>query len=139
MTTERKKDLKRRLQKARFPRRSAAKFTDENDHNPEILQDCPKCHGCGRIDELSTRPDGTKIRTLKSCSACRGTGTTGEVERYFLTDDPEVTAIATPTGRLTCPKCGWHFTTNDPNRWTGRRHIRCGQKIKITTTNAPSS
>ena len=27
--------------------------------------------------------------------------------------------------------CGWRFRITDPNAWTGKRHKRCGQKLKL--------
>ena len=47
----RKAEIRRRLTLARYPRRSKARFTDENDHNPLVLQDCPQCHGSGARGE----------------------------------------------------------------------------------------
>jgi hypothetical protein len=73
---------------------------------------------------------------LTACPACDGSGVTGEVEPYFAVDRPEAPARADAEGWLTWPGCGWRFTLRDPRAWTGRRHLRCGQKIGPITNEA---
>lgn len=126
----RKDKLVRRMSPGRYPRRSAATFTDENDHNPRIQQDCPRCSGSGQFCEHSII-DGHEQYALGVCTACSGTGVTGEVEPYFLDDKPEMPACADDKVWMTCPSCDWRFALRDKNAWTGRRHLRCGQKIRI--------
>ena len=121
-------DIRRRLTVARYPRRSAATFTDENAHNPLVLQDCAVCHGNGKHCELDS-VDGSYA--LDVCSACNGSGVTGEIERYFPDDQPEVTARTDEHGWVTCPTCGWRFAVGDSAAWSGQRHLRCGQRITI--------
>jgi hypothetical protein len=121
-------DIRRRLTLARYPRRSAASFTEENGHNPLVLQDCSMCRGQGKRCELDT---SNGSYTLDVCSACNGSGVTGEVEPYFSDDKPEVAAEADPHGWLTCPTCGWRFAIRDSSAWTGQRHLQCGQRIRI--------
>lgn len=116
----------RRLNLRRFPRRSEARFSGENDHNPPVLEDCPKCRGVGlfcveRHGEASTGP----------CDECGGLGTTGEVVPYYRDEVPEVEAAVDSLGWVTCPSCGWRFAVKDSAVWTGLRHKRCGQKIKL--------
>jgi len=118
------------------PRRSGAQFTAENDHNPLILQDCPACHGSGKRGYRSVSESGAQIHTLKLCEDCHGSGTTGQIERYFLKELPIKDAFVDADGWLRCPECGVVFTTRDPNRWTGYRHITCGQRIILNTNTA---
>ncbi len=132
-TNERKLEIERRLRSASYPRRSKAQFTAANDHNPLVLQDCPTCHGTGKRDLCHDGPAGECGWVLGACSDCGGTGITYEVERYFLTESPEVVAIPDAEGWLRCAGCGIVFTTRDPHRWTGYRHIRCGQRIRTST------
>lgn len=127
---ERKADIRRRLTLMRYPRRSAAKFTDENDHNPLVLQDCPQCYGTGHVGE-SWVEDGSPVEANVLCTSCGGSGVTGQAEPYFPHDVPEKTTHADAEGWLTCPNCNWRFTTRDPRAWTGRRHLRCGQRINV--------
>jgi hypothetical protein len=56
-------------------------FTDANDHNPVVLDECPKCHGSGKASEY-----GPGVHYLVECDACSGTGTTGQRVRYFDND-----------------------------------------------------
>ena len=130
-----KADIRRRLTLMRYPRRSEARFTDGNDHNPLVLQDCPACHGSGAQSEYWAE-GGVQGHARVVCSACGGSGATGEVEPYFPTDAPEASAPEDGEGWLTCPGCGWRFTVRDRNAWTGRRHLRCGQKIRAFTAGA---
>ena len=126
----RKADIRRRLTLMRYPRRSQARFTDENDHNPLVLQDCRECHGTGHVGE-SWVEDGRPVEADVLCTACGGSGVTGQVEPYFHHDLPEVEAHADAEGWLTCPNCNWRFTTRDRHAWTGRRHLRCGLRIRF--------
>lgn len=137
-SNERKRELQRRLLLSSHPRRAKAQFTATNDHNPLILQDCPACHGTGKRDRRHDGLDGERVWELSECAECGGTGITGEVEHYFLTNSPEATATPDAEGWLRCPGCGIAFTTRDSHRWTGYRHIRCGQRIR-TSTNGTSS
>lgn len=125
----RKADIRRRLTLAKYPRRSRAKFTDDNDHNPMVLQDCRRCQGSGRVCRHFEH-HGRQVKSREECSECDGKGVTGEVERYFTNDDPEVDAPVRNEG-TTCPTCGWRFRLSDPHAWTGRRHLRCGQKLRL--------
>jgi hypothetical protein len=133
LTNERRLEFEQLLHSSSFPPRTRAQFTAANDHNPLILQDCPHCRGSGKRDLWS---EDARTWTLDTCADCGGTGISGEVEHYFLTDTPEATAIPDAEGWLRCPGCGIVFTTRDPHRWTGYRHLRCGQRIH-TSTDAP--
>jgi hypothetical protein len=119
-------DPRRRTALRRPPRRSAATFSDDNDHNPRVLQDCPACSGSGKSCHRSG-----EAYALEVCASCSGTGVTGDVEPYFPDDRPEVPACADDTGWITCPSCDWRFALHDRRAWTGRRHLQCGQRIRI--------
>lgn len=123
---KRKEEIRRRLRLSRYPRRSAAVFTDENDHNPLILEDCPKCGGRGQL--CTFHPPDAYV--LDDCPACGGLGTTTEVVPYFTDTGPEVEALVDEQGWLTCPRCERRFSTRYHSTWTGRRHLTCGQLIR---------
>src|SRR5687768_17398059 len=120
-TESRKAEIRRRIILSRYPTRSAAQFTDENDHNPMVLRKCPTCGGRGLRGE-SFEEGGTAVEVDYVCEACGGSRVVAEVEPYFPTDAPEAPASLDAAGWLTCPACRWRFTTRDPNAWTGRRH-----------------
>jgi DnaJ-class molecular chaperone len=117
-------DLRRRM----APRRSVATFSDDNDHNPLVLQDCPACSGSGKACHHSIDRSG-ETYALEVCSSCGGAGVTGDVEPYFRDDRPELPACADDTGWITCPGCDGRFALRDRRAWTGRRHLQCGQRI----------
>ena len=130
----RKNEIRRRITIARYPRRSRAVFTDENDHNPLVLQDCPTCDGSGKASEYWSEGE-ISVHSRIICPTCHGTGITGEIEPFFAIDTPEASVATGVDGWITCPNCRWRFTTVDPNAWTGRRHMRCGQKIKVISSS----
>ena len=136
-------DHKNKLQNcllvSKYPRRNKAQFTMENDHNPLILQDCAECHGTGKRDRRYDGPGSERVWALGSCDTCAGTGITGAVEPYFTSPEsgrPPVMAHADSEGRLRCPACEIIFHVTDPHRWTGYRHVRCGQRIRVVTEAA---
>ena len=55
---------------------------------------------------------------------------TGEVVRYFSNENDQQEAEVRGGG-ITCPNCGWRFRLSDRHAWTGKRHLRCGQKIRL--------
>src|SRR5688500_15505599 len=116
-----------------------ATFTDANDHNPTIPEDCPRCGGSGRmhVSSRETR-DGLVVHSDGSvtCDACGGTGTTGKMVPYFDNDAPVIEVMAGADGWLTCPCCGWRFTVQDGRVWSGLRHVRCGQRIRLSGRDA---
>src|SRR5262245_20321527 len=87
----RKAEPRLRLRAAHHPRRSSAPFTEENDHNPIVLQNCPACRGTGKVCRHLKMKDRECIRR-EACSSCAGTGITGELEHFFTNDSPEMTA-----------------------------------------------
>ncbi len=95
-------------------------FNDANDHNPEVETDCSRCGGEGH--ELLD-PD-------VACPRCKGTGRSAR--RFFTNESPIVDAQVSASGQCKCPCCGFQFQLTDKRRWTGLRHARCGQKIRIT-------
>jgi len=129
MTEERKEQIRQRLLRARYPRRGAAKFTHENEHNPLILEDCPICHGRGKVT-WEGEVDGGRIAEIITCPECLGEGITGQVVPYFSNAAPICEAIVYAQDWMRCPYCGKRFSLRDPDRWTGLRHTTCGQKIR---------
>ena len=123
----------------RYPRAKTAVFTEENDHNPDVLEDCPDCGGTGvrRFDRsLELGPLAVRARADADCPACLATGITGRVLRYFQNERPPQSAEPAADGTITCPHCRQRFTTSDPNAWTGWRHVYCGQRLRLTRRGA---
>src|SRR5580700_5491747 len=90
-----------------FLRRDVS-FTEANDHNPEVFEECPECSGSGRrsiydVDESR----GSKTVSRVVCGACNGTGTNGDRVHYFDNNAPIVTVPLGKDGWVTCPCCGW--------------------------------
>lgn len=126
-----KREIERRLLLARFPRANGASdvplvFSDDDDHDPLVLEDCPACRGRGtRCDES----DG--MARLDTCDACDGAGTTFALVRHFANDAAPVEVTVDASGWVTCPGCHRRFSTRASSAWTGRRHMRCGQRITL--------
>ena len=114
-----------------LPTRDQAEFTEENDHNPLIRKICGECKGSGKRDIKGQHPDGSRTWILKLCSACGGNGWVDGSQKYFDNDSETIVVKVSPKGYIECPCCGWRFSINDKDRWTGRRHMRCGQKITL--------
>ncbi len=109
-------------------------FTDQNDHNPLVLAECPKCHGLGSWCE-ECEIEGRRVLALVGCGVCNGSFTSGEVVRMWPDDREPMSATVQPNGWLRCPHCGKLFSTGSPASWTGRRHRTCGQKIVLVKTD----
>lgn len=114
-----------------LPTRDEAEFTEENDHNPLIRKICPECKGSGKRDIKGEYPDGRRTWTLSTCKTCDGNGWLEGSQKFFDNDSAAVRAKVSGMGYIECPCCGWKFSIKDRHRWTGRRHMRCGQKILI--------
>ena len=131
---QRKAEIRRGLKLSKYPRRANAVFTDENDHNPFILEDCPNCHGQGEVDIYRPQDDGGYY-LLDECPVCSGSGTTEEIVRYHDNspgnDAPIIDVKTNSEGWIKCPCCSWRFTIKDPEVWTGSRHKRCGQRLNV--------
>ena len=134
-TEQRKAVLRRERHRKRYPRRQEATFTDENDHNPFVLQDCPYCQGTGLFCEEHHTLKGECIADLHECPYCDHTGITGEIERYFDNDTPPIEVIPYQKEWVACPICGKKFCLHDANVWTGYRHTTCGQRLVIIKGN----
>lgn len=120
-------ELRRRLALAKYPRRADARPSDAEDHNPLVLEACPECHGEGT--QCIETAGGASMDT---CPACEGVGVTGNVVRMFPNDSPALSAEARD-GWVRCPNCQRRFALKDPHRWTGLRHVGCGQRIVVAT------
>lgn len=132
MNTEaRKNQIKRKLILNRYPTRSNAEFTADNDHNPLVLAACQTCRGIGKYDTFQDSPSG-RIQSLHYCDDCDGNGVTAVTELYFDNDNDPVPVVARADGWLKCPNCSWRFTITDTDAYTGLRHKRCGQKLIVT-------
>ena len=113
-------------------------FTADNDHNPLVLEDCPRCNGYRKY-ETYTNLDATGFARqidLHRCEVCSGTGHSDVRVRYFDNDSPPMEVQVRPNGSLKCPCCGWSFTTGNRTVWTGWRHARCGQRLRLTGSDA---
>jgi hypothetical protein len=110
-------------------RRWSAAFTDDNDHDPWILEDCADCSGRGTI---CVEENG--VAELGTCPTCAGRGTSGAVVRYFARSAHGGAAPKEAQDEadwVRCPGCLERFELHDARAWTGRRHVGCGQSIQI--------
>jgi hypothetical protein len=134
-----KSEIEKGLRLAKYPRRTSTAlhrgpfgagpqllFTDENNHNPLVLEDCPECHGRGHVCH-----EAAGIAATSACPHCEGLGTTLELVPCFANDSPEQEGVLDEHDFLTCPCCGRRFSTRDRHSWTGRRHFGCGQLIRL--------
>jgi hypothetical protein len=130
MDIEQKKEaIKKCLRIAKYSKPENITFTDENDHNPLVLETCKICFGSKYIcleDNL--------VAVKDLCDACDGLGVTGNLVRRYSEDYPAMSAIISETGWIKCPNCKVNFSTDSSQFWSGRRHITCGQKIDIVTS-----
>lgn len=129
----RKQEIKRRLNRAKYPVRAAAVFSDENDHNPLVLERCSRCSGRGQVD-IYQRHNDAETWSLEVCPLCSGEGTTEEIVPFFENQSPAIDVEANNENWVKCPLCGWKFSVQDSSVWTGRRHKRCGQKLNVIKT-----
>lgn len=136
-SARRKEELRKRLRLSQYPRRRDAAFTDENGHNPWILEDCPECGGNGKRCTVQGA-----AYLMETCAACEGLGTTSQVVRCFPEDGSELEAVVDAHGWITCPGCERRFSTRYPHpggrgrlvgTWTGRRHLTCGQLVRLVS------
>lgn len=144
-------EINLRIRSSPYSTREKAEFTDANDHNPTILQTCPKCGGAGKVSAWETVEEGTQLQLppmvlstsyhpgdspdeslihyLAVCSTCCGLKTTGHSVPYFDNNAEPLEAVLRSSGRTLCPFCKKNFNTKNACEWTGRRHISCGQKL----------
>jgi RecJ-like exonuclease len=111
------------------PRRWSAAFTDDNDHDPWVLEDCADCGGRGSI---CVEENG--VVELGTCPTCGGRGASGEVTRYFARSENGAAApieVESASDTIACPGCHAELKLRDARAWTGRRHVACGQSIRI--------
>jgi hypothetical protein len=117
---------------AKYPRRAAAVFHSAPDHNPLVLEDCPTCHGSGTKCE-----GGPGVAILLDCPDCQGDGTTYALVPRFDNDSPPLAVRAAEDGWVTCPNCDRRFALTDRDRWTGLRHVSCGQRLQLEPEAVP--
>jgi len=68
-----------------YPRRDAATFSAENNHNPRILEDCVTCQGRG-----NACCDTSGMAVSDTCHTCDGCGISGNlVDCFELEHDPD--------------------------------------------------
>ena len=128
MYEDRKEGIRKRLRRARYPSRSSARFDEDPDHNPLVLENCPRCHGRGTVCHRV----GPDTEALDQCPDCAGSGTNDQVVRYFTNDAEPMNVSTYQEGWVRCLCCGWRFALYDQNAWTGKRHIRCGQRLVVS-------
>lgn len=126
----RKVEIRRRLNIAKYSKRENIVYTDENDHNPWVLENCPGCNGAGRNCRFV---EAERAHYTYICSTCDGTRYTGELVRKFDNNAEPVEASPNAHGWVTCPGCGVGFKVTSKDSWSGRRHLGCGQKIFLTS------
>lgn len=130
MDIEQKKEaVKKRLRIAKYSKPENVGFTDENDHNPLVLETCKICFGSKHVCSQNN------LEVVRySCDACEGLGITGNLVRRYPENYPAMSAIISESGWIKCPRCKVNFSTYSSQFWSGRRHITCGQKIDIMTS-----
>ena len=121
-----REEMQRRLLVAKYPRRSSADLRATADHNPLVLEDCPTCHGSGHKCEMEPG-----VATLLECPDCHGEGTTYAVVPRFTNANPPVAIRVEDDGWVTCACCRNRFAPTDKDRWTGLRHVTCGQRLLL--------
>jgi hypothetical protein len=127
-----KDEIQRRLLVAKYPRRAAADLRSAPDHNPLVLEDCPTCHGSGHTCEIE--PGAAR---LLECPECHGDGTTYTIVPRFTNANPAVAVPVEDDGWVTCAHCGNRFAPTDKDRWTGLRHVSCGQRLLLEPLRPP--
>jgi hypothetical protein len=113
------------------PENRAKVFTDENDHNPLVPEGCRACGGTGICGEAVHIDDNYAGEEDYICEICAGSGVTGRLVPFFDNQSEPVESAVRPDGWTRCPACGKMFSTADPYRWTGLRHVSCGQRITL--------
>ena len=130
----RKAAIRKRLTIAKYSKAEATRCTDDNDHNPLVLEPCPDCHGRGK------RCDWSEDRTVHSqvvCPTCDGEQFTGNLIPRFSNNANPILVTPDALGWVTCPGCGTGFKVTSKHSWSGLRHLKCGQKL-VLTGDAPN-
>ena len=115
----------------KYPLKKDAVFTDENDHNPLIQKVCPECNGYGKRDKYTEndKETGMGAWTLSACPTCKGHKAVDGTQHYFDNDQPAMVAELDESKWFRCPNCNKRVASYDKHNWTGKRHMKCGQKI----------
>ena len=53
---------------------------------------------------------------------------------FPLSENEPREAIVYQSDWVKCPQCGWRFCLRNTVSWSGERHRKCGQRIKLITT-----
>src|SRR4051812_2856335 len=91
-------------------------FTADNDHNPLVPDDCPRCGGYGKYDTFTDPDPETGLARqvdLHRCEVCGGSGRASVRVPYFDNAAEPVTVRLPANGLLRCPCCGWGFNVRD--------------------------
>src|SRR3954466_13557356 len=81
-------------------------FTADNDHNPLVLDDCPRCNGYRKYETFTDPDPKTGIAQqvdLHWCEVCGGSGHTGAYVPYFDNVAEPVRVRLPANGSLRCP------------------------------------
>src|SRR5215510_11245510 len=54
-----------------------------------------------------------------------------------MPEDDVLSVTADEEGWVRCPRCDIRFTARDRRAWTGRRHRRCGQRLRLEVWDEP--
>ncbi len=120
--------MRRRLTIEKYSQPGSRVYTDENDHNPLVLEKCPDCKGTGRDSGFVL---DVFLYYSHTCPTCKGERFSGELVPQFANDAEPLDATVSIYGGVRCPGCRGVFTINSPQSWSGRRHLLCGQKILL--------
>jgi hypothetical protein len=107
-------------------------FTEENDHNPLVIPNCPHCI-MGRKAGPSKGVNESQDHVI--CEHCSGSGnlTPPIAAPLFKNNSESIKVSCNAVGFLRCPCCNNGFKYYDKRVWSGRRHS-CGQKLIIETS-----
>jgi len=50
---------------------------------------------------------------------------------FLPSENEPMEAVLFQSNWIKCPQCGWKFCLSNTSSWTGERHRRCGQRLKL--------
>ncbi len=115
----------------RYPTRRTVVLAAHPDHNAMVLVDCVLCGGLGQ--ELLFKHG---VTAFVSCRLCGGSGAGPTIAPFFTNQAPQADVALGGDGWLTCSSCGIRFSPRDRNAFTGLRHIKCGQRLRVRPATA---